>query len=163
MKKTILIMSLLSLIFVLSGCNSLTEYNAKRIVKSYYNALMDENYQQAFEKLYLYDFVEEHHPIDGTILSQDEAEAFFMKKIDYLNQQNYRIKNFEIDRFRYEDGHTFFLEVSVQVEQDGQSHKYSDTIDVWEGRVWIVNSEDPFVIYRDGKMNFDMGEEGEDY
>ncbi|WP_216831493.1 hypothetical protein [Alkalihalobacterium elongatum] len=154
MKKTIVILLISIYSLVLIGCNFNEEDKAKSITKKYYNALMDENYDKAFEQLYLYDYTKEKHPTDGTTLTKKEAKAFYMQKIKYLVEQDYKVKDFEIENIRYEDGHTFFLEISFNVEQDGESIERAETVDVWKGRVWIVETDDPYTTYRDGKMNF---------
>ncbi|MED0707824.1 hypothetical protein P4S87_15790, partial [Aneurinibacillus aneurinilyticus] len=80
------------------------------------------------------------------------------KKINYLKKQSYKLKSFEIRKIRYENGHTFFLEIKLDVEQNGQSFEWSETVDTSKGKVWVIEKEDPYAKYRDGKMNFEIEE-----
>ncbi len=156
MKKTILIILIFTLSLILLGCNLIEEQKAKSITKNYYTALIDEDYEKAFKQLYLYDYRDDKHPTDGTILSEEEAKDFYMQKIKYLKGKGYKLNGFEIENIRYEDGHTFFLEIILDVEQKGERFERSETVDIWEGKVWIIEEDDLFVKYRDGKMNFDL-------
>ncbi|MFJ7976642.1 hypothetical protein ACIQZI_13205 [Peribacillus sp. NPDC096379] len=96
------------------------EQKAKSVTKNYYNALKDEGYGEALEQLYLYDYTEDRHPTDGTTLSEEEARKFYLWKIDYLKEQNYKIKGYEIENIRYEDGHTFFLKFHLMLSKMGK-------------------------------------------
>ncbi|WP_281259176.1 hypothetical protein [Alteribacillus bidgolensis] len=42
-------------------------------------------------------------------MSEEEAEKFYMKKVNYLKEQDYKVKGVEIENIRYEDGHAFLL------------------------------------------------------
>ncbi|MEI2364608.1 hypothetical protein [Niallia circulans] len=159
MKKPILIILVFTLSLILIGCNFMEEQKAKSIAENYYKALINEDYEEAFEQLYLYDYTEDRHPTDGTTLSEEEARKFYLQKVNYLIKQKYKIKDYEIENIRYEDGHTFFLEISLNVEQNGESFERSETVDVWEGKAWIIEEDDPFATFRDGKMNFDIEQE----
>ncbi|MEG0385921.1 MAG: hypothetical protein RR642_14325 [Solibacillus sp.] len=163
MKKTTLTLYLLLLIITLSllfiVSNPPKELKAKSVTKKYYNALIKEDYEETFELVYLYDYTEDQHPMDGTVLNMEEAKVFYMQKIAYLKEQNYTVKVFEIQNSRYEDGHTFFLEILLTVELDGERFEWAETIDVQDGKVWVIAENDPFAKYRDGKLNFDIEKE----
>lgn len=159
MNKSILMILFFTLSLMLTGCNVMEEQKAKGVAEKYYNALIDEDYEEAFKQLYLYDYTEESHPTDGTTLDEVEARKFYLQKIVYLKEQKYKIKDYKIKNIRYEDGHTFFLEISLNVEQNGESFERSETVDVWEGKAWIIEEDDPFAKFRDGKMNFDIERE----
>ncbi|WP_078554305.1 hypothetical protein [Bacillus alkalicellulosilyticus] len=161
MKKITLII-IYALSFLLIGCNFIEENRAKSATRDYYNALIKEDYVAAFEQLYLYDYTEDSHPTDGTALSKEKAKAFYLQKIDYLKERDYKIRDFVIEKIRYEDGHTFFLEISLIVEQDGERFERSEIVDFWDGKVWIIEKDDPFAKYRDGRMNFEILKEGEE-
>jgi len=120
-KKIIPILLLCTLIIALIGCNFTEEQKAKKLTRNYYSALIDEDYEEAFEQLYLYDYGDDKHPTDGTVLNKEEAKEFYMQKINYLKKQNYKIKDFVIENIRYEDGHTFFLEMILSVENGGEN------------------------------------------
>ncbi|UCZ55090.1 hypothetical protein LGQ02_10345 [Bacillus shivajii] len=159
MKKIILIMAFFTLVLILIGCNFIEEYKAKSAARDYYYALIQEDYDQAFEQLYLYDYIEEKHPTEGTSLSDEKAKAFFMEKVEYLNERNYKVLDYEIENIRYEDGHSFVLEILLNVEQDGERVERSEIVDLWQGKVWVIEVDDPFSKYRDGRMNFDIKKE----
>ncbi|WP_429844119.1 hypothetical protein [Brevibacillus sp. FIR094] len=158
MKKILVVILLFVLVFPRF---LFTEYFAERemkmITENYYQALIDEDYEKAFGTLYLYDFAEDKHQVDGTTLSEQEAKEFYMKKIAFLKAHQYKLNDYEIKKIRYEDGHTAFLEMKLEVEHDGQKFQYAETVHIWEGKVWIMGEEeDPFTKYRDGKMNFPL-------
>ncbi|MBH0331998.1 hypothetical protein ABH14_19950 [Brevibacillus brevis] len=159
MKKIMVVISLFLLVFPrFLFAEYFAEREMKMITTNYYQALIDEDYATAFEMLYLYD-ANGRHPVDGTTLSNQEAKEFYMKKVAFLQAQQYKMKDFEITKIRYEDGHTAFLEMKFEVEQGGQRFEYAETVHVWEGKVWIMGEEkDPFTKYRDGRMNFDFPE-----
>jgi len=161
-KKTIPILLVFTLSFMLAGCNFIAEQKAKSVTKNYYNALIDEDYDEAFDQLYLYDYNEDKHAMDGTSLSKEEAKEFYMQKINYLKEQNYKVKDFEIHNIRYEDGHTFFLEIILNVEKNGEGFERSEIVDASSGKAWIIEEDDPFSMYRDGKMNFDIEKEAQE-
>jgi len=84
---------------MLTGCNFTEEQQAKGIIKDYYQDIIDKNYKKAFEQLQLYDYdakTGDGHFTEGTTLSHEEAKAFYLKKINVLKEQNYKLKGFEI-------------------------------------------------------------------
>ncbi|UED73193.1 nuclear transport factor 2 family protein [Brevibacillus sp. DP1.3A] len=158
MKKIIVVFLLFLLVFPrFLFAEFFAEREMKMITTNYYQALIDEDYEKAFHTLYLYDVAEGKHPTDGTTLSDQEAKEFYMKKIAFLKAHHYKLKDYEIKKIRYEDGHTAFLEMKLEVEHDGQKFQYAETVHVWEEKVWIMGEEDdPFRTYRDGKMKFEI-------
>ncbi|WP_054753631.1 hypothetical protein [Piscibacillus salipiscarius] len=114
---------------------------------------MDQDYEEAFELLYKYD---EKTPTEGTVLKEEEAKSFYLEKINKLKEYHYKLKDYDIINIRKEDGHTSFAEMILTFEVDGQEHEVSETIDEWNGKAWIIESEDPFVNFRNGKMGFDL-------
>lgn len=154
----VILISFISLSLI--GCSG-PEQKVKNVTNNYYKALVKENYEKAFETLYLYDFDEDKHPTDGTTLSEKEAKEFYMQKINVLKENSYKVKDFEIIEIRKEDGHTSFAEVKLNVEVNGKTFEWHETVDEWEGKAWIINKNDPFSKYRDGKMNFDIEKEVE--
>ncbi|WP_156289492.1 outer membrane protein assembly factor BamD [Oceanobacillus salinisoli] len=60
MKKSILIMLTFTLSIMLTGCSyiekQIKEQEAEGIIKDYYQAIIDEDYEKAFEQLHLYDY-----------------------------------------------------------------------------------------------------------
>ncbi|WP_188208079.1 hypothetical protein [Alkalibacillus aidingensis] len=158
MKKVVFIIFLVPLFITLVGCQFIEENRAKNITKGYYQALVNSDYEEAFDYLYLYDVAEDHSPTDGTVLSESVAKQHYMDKVHYLEEQGYQVKDFEIEDIRYEDGHTFFLELSLFVEHGGETFEWAETVDIWDGEVWVIEKDDPFAIYRDGRLNIDFDE-----
>src|SRR4051795_9284210 len=89
LKKISPIFFMLTLSLMLAGCNFIAEQKAKSVTKNYYNAIIDEDYEEAFEQLYLYDYNEGKHATEGTALNKEEAKEFYMLKTNYLKEQNY--------------------------------------------------------------------------
>lgn len=163
MKKLIPILLLLSLSLILSGCNfigkQIKEQKAEGFIKDYYQAIVDEEYKKAFEQLHLYDYdakTEDSKLAEGTTLSDEEAKEFYLKKIEVLKEKNYKLKDFEIGEVEYEDGHSFWHHIKLHVEQNGQEFEWNEVADIYSGKLLIGGRDDPFVKYRDGKMNFDI-------
>ena len=75
-----------------------------------------------------------------------------MQKTASLEEQNVAIKDFTLGEIEYEDGHSFWLHVQLVMEKDGQLIERQDIVDEHEGKL-IVNGDDPFVDYRNGKMD----------
>lgn len=67
MKKPILIMLIFTFSLMLTGCNFIEEKKAEGIIKNYYQAIIDGDYEKAFEQLLLYDYdskteaIEDHY------------------------------------------------------------------------------------------------------
>ncbi|KIL36365.1 hypothetical protein SD71_08075 [Cohnella kolymensis] len=155
MKKPFLIMLISTLGFMLTGCNFTEEQIAEGIIKDYYQAIINEDYEKAFEQLQLYDYDAGHYT-EGTTLSHKEAKAFYLKKINFLKEQNYELKGFEIIEVEYEDGHSFWHHIKLKVEQNGQKFEWNEVADIFEGKLLIGERDDPYAKYRDGKMNFEI-------
>lgn len=158
MKKRYLIMLIFVFSFIIAGCNFVEEKKAEGIIKDYYQAIIDEEYEKAFEQLQLYDYdakTDDGHYTEGTVLSHEDAKAFYLKKINVLKEQNYKIKDFEITEFEYEDGHSFWHHIKLMVEQDSQKFEWNEVADIYEGRL-VIGGDDPNVKYRDGEMNFEI-------
>lgn len=159
MKKHYLFMLIFTFSFIITGCNSVEERKAEGIIKDYYQAIIDEEYEKAFEQLQLYDYdtkTKYGHYTEGTILSHEEAKAFYLKKINVLKEQNYKLKDFEIIEVEYEDGHSFWHHIKLKVEQNGQKFDWNEVADIYEGKLVIGEIDDPNAKYRDGKMNFEI-------
>lgn len=137
----------LSLSITLIGCNSIEEKKAENAIEQYYQALVKEDYEAAFKQLYLYedDFSEQ------SSLSNEEAKNLYLEKFNYLKEQNYKFKGFEITELEYEDGHSFWHHLDVEVEQGGETLHYQEVAYFHEGKLKI-DGEDPYILYRDGKM-----------
>ncbi|MBD2868902.1 hypothetical protein [Paenibacillus arenilitoris] len=159
MKKSFLIMLIFTLSSMLTGCNFIEEQKAEDIIKDYYQAIRSEDYEKAFKQLQLYDYdarTGDGHYTEGTTLSNEEAKAFYLKKIYVLKEQNYKLKGFEIIEVEYEDGHSFWHHIKLEVEQNGHKFEWIEVADIYEGKLIIGEKDDPFAMYRDGKMNFEI-------
>ncbi|MGB2871784.1 hypothetical protein [Psychrobacillus psychrotolerans] len=159
MKKTIPILFVLTLGLMLTGCNFIEEKKAEDIIKNYYQAIIDEDYEKAFEQLHLYDYdskTEDSKLAEGTTLSDEETKAFYLKKVDVLKEQNYKLKDFEIVDVEYEDGHSFWHHIKLEVEQNGQKFEWNEVADIYEGKLLIGERDDLYAKYRDGKMDFEI-------
>ncbi|MFC4099133.1 hypothetical protein [Paenibacillus xanthanilyticus] len=163
MKKSFLMV--LILVFSLSsmgtGCsvNFIEEQKAERLIKAYYQAIAAEEYEKAFEQLLLYDYdarTGDGHFTEGTTLSHKESKAFYFKKIKVLKEQSYTLKGFEITDVEYEDGHSFWHHIQLEVEQNGQRFEWHEAAEMHEGKLVIGEQDDPYAKYRDGKMNFEL-------
>ncbi|WP_156291879.1 outer membrane protein assembly factor BamD [Oceanobacillus salinisoli] len=168
MKKPILIMLTFTLSIMLTGCSfiekQIKEQKAEGMIKDYYQAIIDEDYEEAFEQLHLYDYdtkTEESKLSAGTTLSNEEAKEFYLKKIEVLEEQNYKINDFEIGEVEYADGHTFWHQIKLQVELNGQEFEWTEVADIYDGKLLIGERDDPYAKNRDGKMNFDIEKEVE--
>jgi hypothetical protein len=167
MKKTILIMLIFTLNIMITGCNfiekQINEQKAESVIKNYYQAIIDEDYEKAFEQLYLYDYdPKENNISDDTTLSDEEAKVFYLKKIDFLKEQNYELKDFEIVEVEYEDGHSFWHHIKLEVQQNGQNFEWTEVADIYQGKLLVGERDDPYAKFRDGKMNFEIEDIKED-
>ncbi|WP_208590792.1 hypothetical protein [Gracilibacillus suaedae] len=146
----------------MTGCNFIEEQKAESIIKNYYQAIKDENYEEAFEQLHLYDYdaeADESMLSAGTTLSTEEAKEFYLKKVDLLKEQNYQLKDFEIGEVEYADGHTFWHHIKLRVDLNGQEFEWTEVAEIYNEKLLIGEKDDTYGKYRDGKMNFDIEEE----
>ncbi|WP_282154766.1 hypothetical protein [Cytobacillus gottheilii] len=158
MYKLIQIVFLLSLILILTGCNSTEERKAEGLIKDYYQSMIDGNYEKAFEQLHLfqYDVKTDDYKLNEDItFSDEEAKEFYLKKVEISQDKGYTLTNFEIGEVEYEDGHSFWHHIKLQTEHNGQEFEWNETASIYNGKL-LIGGEDPFQIYRDGRMNFDI-------
>ena len=156
MKKTFFVFSLFALILI-TGCSS-NERITKGVVEDYYKALINEDYDKVYEISRVYDLGE--RGTEKTSISEEEAKAFFEKKVDHLKKVDYKVKSYEISNKEQSDGHTFFYEVELEIEVNGETITRKEKVwpKVDQENIAIMASEDPFAKYRDGRMNFDIDE-----
>ena len=161
MKKLFGAVRIFTLSLILTGCNFIEEQKAEDIIKDYYQAVIEEDYEKAFKQLHLYDYdteTEDSKLVEGTTLSDEEAKAFYLKKTDFLKEQNYKLKGFEIVEVEYEDGHSFWHHIELEVEQNGEVFEWTEIADIYEGKLLLGERDDLYAKYRDGKMNFELEE-----
>ena len=152
MKKRLFV-SFVLLIFVLIGCDSaLEEKKAERVINAYYGALFEQDYKKAFRELALYDDSDVifDRSFVGTKLSSDEVEKIFLEKVAYLEEQDYKVTDFNIE-VEYEDGHSFWHHVEVEGFVNGESFLFDEVVFFDVGKL-IISSEDPYISYRNGDM-----------
>ena len=135
----ILAVGLLALPYLLST-NALPEFRLKYMAESYYTAMMEGRYEDAFEQLYMY---------DGQYTNR--AREQFLQKAAALEEKKMAIKDFTLGEIEYEDGHSFWLHVQLVMEENGQLMERQDIVYEHEGKL-VVSSDDPFVDHRNGKM-----------
>jgi len=159
MKKRWMAMLVLTLALILTGCNYVQEKKAEGLIKNYYKAMINEDYKKAFRQLQLYDYdanTQEGHYTKGTALTKKQARKFYLKKIHALEEQNYKILDFKIVKVEYEDGHSFWHHLKIEVEQSGKKYEWKEVAQVYKGKLLIGTTDDPYVNYRDGKMNTEI-------
>ncbi|SES63599.1 hypothetical protein SAMN05216389_101180 [Oceanobacillus limi] len=161
MRKRILILLLIVLSLTITGCNYIQEKKAKSYINNYYQSIMDEDYEEAFEQLHLFDFetsTEESKLSEGTVLSNEKAKQFYLDKIEVLKNHNYKLVDYEIGEVEYADGHTFWYHINLEVERNEELVEWNEVAHLYEGKLLVGGRDDPFVIFRDGKMNFEIDE-----
>ncbi|MGM9949448.1 MAG: hypothetical protein ACI33P_04950 [Lysinibacillus sp.] len=156
MKKTTYVYSVLGIfaagVLVMayfSSANAWAESRLKNMAETYYTAMMEGRYEDALEQLYMYD---EHYTDGPTELTKQEAKEQFLQKTAVLEEQGVAIKDVTLGEIEYEDGHSFWLHVQLVLEKDGQLMEWQDIVYEHEGKL-IVSGDDPFVDYRNGKMD----------
>lgn len=144
---------------MLTGCygiqKQINEQKAENIINDYYQAIINKNYEKAFSKLYLYER-NDYSGNSSTTLSNEEAKEVYLKKIEYLRKQNYELKDFEIVEVEYEDGHSFWHHIKLEVELKGQKFEWKEVALLHGGKLLIGKRDDIYADYRDGKMNVEM-------
>ena len=147
MKKILLVVSVICLTITLIGCNNINERRAENTLEDYYQALIKEDYENAFEQLYIY----EDDSSKQSSLSKEEAKKFYLEKIKFLKEENYKFKGYNITELEYEDGHSFWHHIDIEIEQNGETFNYKEIAYYQDGKLKI-DGEDPYILYRDGKM-----------
>lgn len=157
MKKltiTIFCLVAMGLLWYLFGSTIFGQKQAEKVAKNYYSALVSEDYEQAFEYLYVYD----EHFDAGTNLSRAEAKSVYMKNMNQLKERGYKVKKFEINQIRLEDGVLMLINSTVTVEYNKETKstietlQYNNPIGI-KPKVFVDYSEDEFAQYRGGKLN----------
>ncbi|SDM24457.1 hypothetical protein [Sediminibacillus halophilus] len=136
------------------------EKEAEHMINEYYNSLINEDYEDAFKVLYLYDYKKNSNEFlsTGTTLPKEQAKDFFMEKIAYLKEQNYIIKDYKIKNVEYSDAHTFWHHILLKVEVNGKMKEFNEVAEIWKGKLLIGEREDPYARFRDGKMKIKIPE-----
>jgi tryptophan synthase beta subunit len=93
-RKSIIFTALFLVIGILgwSYIGQAAHKEAERIAEEYYTAIVTEDYENAFEYLYLYDYGKDINLLEGTVLNQSEAKQFFLKKTQFLKSVGYKVK-----------------------------------------------------------------------
>ena len=137
------------------------ELEAERLINKYYQAIIDEDYEKAYQYLYIYDqekIDSEGSRSAGTSLTETEAKQFYHSKISFLKEQNYRVKDYKIVEVEYEDGHSFWHHLVLEVEIDGEIYHKKELAFLQNERLMIGEQDDLFAPYRDGRMNISIAE-----
>lgn len=103
---------------------------------------------------YIYE-TEESKLAGKTDLSNQEAKAIYLEKINQLEEQKYKLKEFEIVEIEYEDGHSFWHHIKLEVELDREKSEWNEVAYIVKGKLLIGEKDDPYAKYRDGKMFFE--------
>lgn len=56
------------------------------------------------------------------------------------------------EEVEYEDGHTFWHHIKLEVEKDGQTFERDEVADIYKRKVVIGGREDLYSTYRDGNL-----------
>lgn len=145
--KKILFVLLLLVTIGLAGCNTVEEKRAERAINAYYDALIDNEFEVAFNKLFMYD-EDSTHP---TALSKLETKEVYLDKIKYLQQHDYKLVAYNIRDVEYEDGHSFWHHLDIEVVQGEDTFHWEEIVFYRDGKL-IISGDDPYINYRDGKM-----------
>jgi len=119
----------------------------KRIVKSYYDNLIQEKYQDNYRLLYL--FKENLH--DAWEHSDPKAKELYLKEIKELKKTNYRFLGYDL-KFLTED-YVKYAELTFTVEINGQNKTFTEFVQIKNCGLWLDYSDDPMKIFRDGQLN----------
>ena len=151
MKKWKVTMTVLlaATILLLAGCNESQERKAEKTLATYYEGLIDNDYEQSIEVLYLHD--KEDDLYAGTSMAQGEAKEIMKKKMLQLEAVDYRVLSYEISELEYEDDHSFWHHVLVTGEIDGEQFIYEDTVTLVEEQL-VITGDDPLIHYRNGNI-----------
>ncbi|SDL90672.1 hypothetical protein [Sediminibacillus halophilus] len=124
------------------------------MINYYYRALINEGCEDAFGVLNLYDYQENTNEYLSTgTASMKEGEGLLYKKTAFLKEQKYAFKDYDIIKAEYADSHTFWHHVLVTAEVNGKKKEYHEIAQVWKGKLLVAGRDDPYVRFRDGKMN----------
>ncbi|PKM47638.1 MAG: hypothetical protein CVV03_02580 [Firmicutes bacterium HGW-Firmicutes-8] len=143
---TILILGFFLFIFFVSPISFWWPWE-KRIVKSYYDNLIQEKYQDNYRLLYLY----KESFYDAWEHSNPEANELYLKKIEELKKTNYRFLGYDL-KFLTED-YVKYAQLTVTVEINGQKKTFTEDVRIKNGnKIWVGCSDDPMKKFRDGQL-----------
>ena len=146
--KKFLFAGLLLIVASLAGCQSIEEKKAEKAIHTYYDALLEDDYDTAFKGLFLYD----KGITTPTALTRSETKTVFEQKIAYIESRGYKVTDYHVRGVEYEDGHTFWHHIDVVIDVNGQRKLLKETAFYQNGKL-SVSGEDPMIEYRDGKMD----------
>lgn len=95
----------------------------KRIVKSYYDNLIQEKYQDNYRLLYLF---KENYK-DAWVHSDPKAKELYLKEIEELKKTNYRFLGYQDLKFLTED-YVKYAQLTVTVEINGQKKTFAEGV-----------------------------------
>lgn len=143
---TILILGFFLLIIFVSPISVWWPWE-KRIVKSYYDNLIQEKYQDNYRLLYL--FKENLH--DAWENSDPKAKELYLKEIKELKKTNYRFLGYDVE-FLTEDYVKYAL-ITFTVEINGQKKTFLEDVEIKNGdKIRVGCSDDPMKKFRDGQL-----------
>ncbi len=120
----------------------------KRIVKSYYDNLIQEKYQDNYRLLYLF---KENYK-DAWVHSDPKAKELYLKEIEELEKTNYRFLGYRDLRFLTED-YVKYAQLTVTVEINGQKKTSTEDVQITNGdKIQVGCTDDPMKIFRDGQL-----------
>jgi len=147
--SAVVILCCAGLLIVFFSQMSVTK-KAETRASTYYSALMNRHYSEAFDCLYIYDDFEDVK----SALTREEAMQTYLKKAERLESHGYKMVDFQVTNVDHEDFSNIRMFVEVTIETtDGKQEVFEEQLHYLNNKILIVSSEDPLYNYRNGKMN----------
>ena len=118
----------------------------KRIVKNYYDNLIQEKYQDNYRLLYLC----KENDNEAWEHSDPKAKELYLKEIEELKKTNYRFLGYDVE-FLTED-YVKYAQLTVTVEINGQKKTFPEVVQIYNCGLSLGYSDDPMKIFRDGQL-----------
>ena len=144
MKKYIIIIAIILGVLLIREIGLQIETKAAR---NYYEALVNEDYERAFQYLSLYE-----HGVEAT--TDEDAKKFYLKKTKFLKDQGYKVIDYKM-KSRREDGQDIGVDVKITIQiRDNSPITFTEHGAIHNGKLFIfANPKEPYQKYRDGRMN----------
>lgn len=123
-------------------------YSNKQYITQYYQDTISGKYEEAFNHLQPWN----QKPGELVNISADGVKAKFLHKAAELKNIKYKIV--KVDNISLTDeGAALGAQVNLTIQVNGRTKKVREHLDFYNAKIVIMESQDPYVHYRDGKIS----------
>lgn len=129
------------------GLSVYDDYSAREFVRQYYEDMIQGNYDDAFAHVHLWTDA----PDKPVRISAGSAQKAFLKKVSFLKARGYKIDRVD-DIAIVQEGSNYGAKVKLTIDINGRQKQVDEHLNLYDARLVVTDSEDPFAHYRDGLL-----------